>query len=163
LGCTSGFKANKDKLTSDHRRRGFQACAVRRDPWQSCSSSVVGQGWRRPGSEHWRSCSRSRQWTWRDKWRAGELRWADRELWLWEGAIGGGGKGDQVGEVRAAQDTQCNSECRNNVQWSCQKEARRRLADVIGRLCGKVARRRMRVHCQEVDRQVETNQGGCGS
>jgi hypothetical protein len=69
-----GCEANKDTLTSDHRRRGFQACAVRLEPCQSCSSSVVGQGWRRPGSEHWRSCSRLRQWTWRDRRRAGELR-----------------------------------------------------------------------------------------
>jgi len=73
-GGAGGPEANKDKLTSDQRRQGYQACAVRQGPCQSCSSSVVGQGWRRAGSEHWRSCSRSQQWTWRDRWRAGELR-----------------------------------------------------------------------------------------
>jgi hypothetical protein len=127
-----GVQANKDKLTSDQRQQGCQACAMRQGPCQSSSSSVVGQGWKRPGSEHWRSCSRLRQWTWRDRWRAGELRGRVGNCGCGSRSDRRGRKGRPSCKVRAAQDTQCSAECCYNVQRDCQKIARRRMAGCIG-------------------------------
>jgi hypothetical protein len=93
-----GREANGCRLTSDLRRRGFQACAVRQEPCRSCSSSVVGQNWRRSSSEHWRSCSRSRQRTWSDGRRDGNC-----GCWSRRDRRGGKGVG-RAEEVRAAQD-----------------------------------------------------------
>jgi hypothetical protein len=120
--AVAGCEANEDKLTFDHRRRGFRACAVRPGPCRACSSSVVGQGWRRPSSEHWRSYSRLRQWTWRDQRRAGELRWVGRDLWLWEEERLAGEERAACSEVRAAQDTQFGGEWRNRGSNRAAKE-----------------------------------------
>lgn len=100
------------KLTSDQRRRGFQACAVRQGPCQSCSSSVVGQRERQTSSEHWRSCSRRRQWTWRN----GVLRGTGRGFGIvGGGAVSAGGESNRTravvraGEQREAVNGDCGA------------------------------------------------------
>jgi hypothetical protein len=121
-------KQNKQcRLTSGLRQRGFQACAVRPGPWPSCSSSEVGQQRVPSGSEHWGSCLRSQQWTWRDQRRAGKLRervgglvWEkERAAGGGERAAGSGGEGSARHSMRqrrrAVEDTRIG-----------RKEARRR-------------------------------------